>query len=257
MGREGHAELVSRAFTMQAEAFNSSAVANDAGLLDAILEEARPEGSERWLELACGPGVISRRLAPLVESVHGIDITPAMITVARREAASEGIANATFELGDAVATGLGSSEFDGVITRFSVHHLPVPARLFAEAARLLHPGGKLVIADHLADEDPEARAWAQEIERLRDPSHWAGLTANQLRALGDRAGFELERERQTAFELDFDDWLRRGTADSDARALVALAVADRPGGSRCFALGEQQQRRTLMLQMWLGCFRRP
>ena len=41
-----------------------------------------------------------------------------------------------------------------------------------------------MVADHLADEDPRAFAWSQEIERLRDPSHWASLTRERLRALG-------------------------------------------------------------------------
>ncbi|HYB29524.1 MAG TPA: class I SAM-dependent methyltransferase [Solirubrobacteraceae bacterium] len=253
---ERHGQIVDRAFTEQASTFNASAVANAAEILDVIVEDAQPQRSERWLEAACGPGIISRRLAPLVASVHGVDITPAMVETARREAQAAGIDNATFEVGDATATDLDDESFDGALTRFSIHHLPVPGRLFAELARLVRPGGRIVVVDHLADEDAEARAWAQEVERLRDPSHWASLSAARLCALGERAGLELERERRFAFELDFDDWLRRGTSDPAARQLVELALAGRPRGTDFFKVEEQPQGRVLTLQMWLGFWSR-
>lgn len=253
---EHHDRAIDRAFTEQASTFNSSAVANAPGILGAIVEFARPQPTERWLEAACGPGIVTRRLAGMVDSVHGVDLTPAMIETARREAESAGIANATFGVSDATATGLQSATFDGAVTRFSIHHVPVPARLFTELARLVRPGGKIVIADHLADRDAEARSWAQEIERLRDPSHWACLSADRLYTLGERAGLELEREQRLAFELDFEDWLRRGTPDPAARELAELALAERPHGTDCFALKDRQQGRALTLQIWLGLWLR-
>ena len=197
-------------------------MANADSILNAIIELAEPRPSERWLEAACGPGIISRRLAPLVNVVHGIDLTPAMIELARREAAVAELDNAVFEVGDATATGLQAAGFDGAVTRFSLHHLPVPARLFAELSRVVRPGGRVVIVDHVADDDAEARAWSQEIERLRDPSHWACLSEARLRALGEQAGLELTSAQRVAFELDFDDWLRRGTSSAGARARRAL-----------------------------------
>ena len=253
---EHHGGLVDRAFTEQAQTFNASAVANAAETLDAILAAAQPQPSERWLEAACGPGIISRRLAPHVASMHGVDITPAMIEVAREEARATGIDNATFQAVDATATGLDAASFDGAVTRFSIHHLPVPARLFTELARLVRPGGRIVILDHLADDDAEARAWSQEIERLRDPSHWASLSAVRLRALGEQSGLELEREERFAFELDFDDWLRRGTSAPATHALVEMDLAERPRGTDLFALEEHARGRSLTLQMWLGVWRR-
>jgi ubiquinone/menaquinone biosynthesis C-methylase UbiE len=251
-----HHRLVERAFTEQAATFNASAVANAAELLDALVHGAQPQRSQRWLDAACGPGVTSRRLAPLVASVLGVDLTPAMVDLARREAAAAGVDNVTFELGDATATRFEPGTFDGAVTRFSLHHLPVPARLLDELARVVTPGGTVVVLDHLADGDAEARAWAQEVERLRDPSHWASLTEDRLRALGQRAGLRLERERRFGFEVDFDDWLRRGRADPDAQRLVEVALAERPDGTECFALDSRSGRRVLRLQMWLGAWRR-
>lgn len=249
-------ETIVREFTGQAESFNTSQAARATESLDELITVAGPERHERWLEAACGPGLISRRLAPLVREVHGIDLTPAMVEVARREAARAGVGNARFSLGDATATGLAAGSFDGAVARFALHHLPVPGRLFEELARVVLPGGKVVLADHLADERAEALAWSQEIERLRDPSHWACLPASRLRALGERAGLELELERVLTLELDFDDWLTRGSGGRAAPELVEQVLHDRPAGTECFQVRQLDARRVLRLRMWLSRWRR-
>jgi ubiquinone/menaquinone biosynthesis C-methylase UbiE len=257
MGHSEHDRVIARAFTEQAAGFDASAVANAQTLLDAIVGIAEPQAGERWLEAACGPGVIARAFAPHVASVHGVDLTPAMIDTARRRAAEAGAPNLTFDVADATATGLPAASFDGAVTRFSIHHLPVPARLFEELARIVRPGGRLVIADHLADEDADARAWSQEIERLRDPSHWASVTAEQMRVFGERAGLELSDERRLAFELDFDDWLTRGSRNRVAHGLVDRALADAPAAARAFTVRERAEGRRLTLELWLGLWTRP
>jgi ubiquinone/menaquinone biosynthesis C-methylase UbiE len=256
MDRSRHAELVDHAFTQQATSFNASAVANASEILERLIESAHPQRSERWLEAACGPGIIARRLAAAAGSVHGVDVTPAMIETARREALSAGLDNVTFEVGDATATSLPEAGFDGAVTRFSVHHIPVPSRLFYELARLVRPRGTIVVLDHLADRDAEARSWVLEVERLRDPSHWASLSDSELRELGRRAGLQLTGEQRFTFELDFDDWLERGTDSQGARDLVELSIADRPHGTDCFKLSHGTDGRVLALQMWLGVWRR-
>jgi AcrR family transcriptional regulator/SAM-dependent methyltransferase len=237
-------------FTHQAETFNVSAVATGPATLDELLALAAPEPDERWLDAACGPGVVSRALAPRVRAVHGVDATPAMVEVARREAA--GLGNATFAVGDATALALPDGSFDAALTRFAIHHVPVPARLFEELARVVRPGGKVVMADHLADADAEAAAWAQEIERLRDPSHWASLPLTRLRALGAAAGLTLEAESVTPLRLDYEDWLRRGSGGPAARGLVERALAHPPAAAECFRFSAG----ALELRMWMSVWRR-
>jgi SAM-dependent methyltransferase len=252
MKRGDHARIVDRAFSAQAESYNASAVANADEILRVVVAQARPKPTDRWLDAACGPGIVSRRLAGTAGSVHGIDATPAMVETARREAQTAGLRNVTFDVGDATRTAEPDASFNGAVTRFSVHHIPVPSRLFDELRRVVRPGGSIVVLDHLADDDPEARSWSAEVERLRDPSHWACLSRTRLRELGRAAGLALTRERQFSFELDFDDWLRRGTDDQDTRDLVQLSLTMRPSGSDCFSVTSQPSGRILRLQMWLG-----
>jgi SAM-dependent methyltransferase len=242
-------------FTQQAETFNTSAFARET--LDELMELAAPRPGERWLEAACGPGIISRALAPHVGEVHGVDLTPAMVDLARREAVAAGLANATFSVGDATALELPAGSVDGAVARLTIHHVPVPSRLVAELARVVAPGGRVVLADHVADPDADAAAWAQEIERLRDPSHWASLSLRRLRTLGERAGLKLERERILPIALDFEDWLRRGSGGRDALELIERALAERPQGAGAFRVAERAGGRVLELQMWMARWRRP
>src|SRR5947209_10232615 len=119
-----HVHEIVRAFTSQAASFNASAVANAAELLETLVHRANAGRGERWFDAACGPGVVSRRLAACAGSVHGIDATGAMIEIARSEAADARLDNLTFEVGDATATALPTASFDGAVTRFSIPHIP-------------------------------------------------------------------------------------------------------------------------------------
>jgi SAM-dependent methyltransferase len=252
-----HDERVISEFSRQAESLNATAVVGMAETLDALVDLVHADRSQQWLDAACGPGVVARRLAPAVGHVHGIDMTPAMIELAREEAARAGISNARFDLGDATATGHPGESFDGALTRFAIHHIPLPGRLLEELARVVRPGGSVIVADHVADEDADAAAWSQEIERLRDPSHWACLPPRRLRALGEAAGLMLEEEWVIPLELDFDDWLRRGSADPAVHRLVERAIRDPPRAAECFYVRERDDGiRVLGIRLWLSRWQR-
>jgi SAM-dependent methyltransferase len=238
-------------FTHQAESFNRSQAANARETLEALVELADPRPGERWLEAACGPGVVTRALAPRAGAVHGVDLTPAMVELARREAAALG--NATFSVGDATALDDPDGSYDGALARFTLHHVPVPARLVEEMARVVRPGGAVVLADHLLDEDPAAAAWSQELERLRDPSHWVSLPLERLRALGADAGLRLETEAIVPLALDLGEWLERGSGTAVARPLLERLLAAPPASARRFVV----RGGTLTMTWWAARFRRP
>jgi SAM-dependent methyltransferase len=250
-------DTVVREFTHQSESFNAAAAMRSADTLGRLLELIPAAAGERWLDAACGPGLVARGLAARVGEVHGVDMTPAMVALARREAQREGAANAVFSLGDATALGFEPGSFDGAVTRFSLHHIPAPGRVVAELARVVRPGGAVVLADHVTSEDADVAAWHQEIERLRDPSHWACLTPAGLRALGERAGLVLEREHPVPLAIDFEEWIARGSGGEPSRALIAGAVAERVPAPDVFRVVEADGRRRLELVYWLSLWRRP
>jgi SAM-dependent methyltransferase len=150
-------DQVVREFTHQSESFNVAPVMRSADTLGRLVDLIPAAPDAHWLDAACGPGLVARALAPRVGEVHGVDMTPAMVEVARREAAAEGIGNAVFSVGDATALDFADASFDGAVTRFSLHHIPVPGRVVTELARVVRPGGAVVVADHVTSADTPAR----------------------------------------------------------------------------------------------------
>ena len=248
-------ETILREFTHQAESFNASPTMRSDAALGRFVRMVPVGPIARWLDAACGPGLVSRELAPRVGHVHGVDVTPAMIEVARRETKAAGIANAEYSLGDATALTFDDGSFDGALTRFSLHHVPVPGRLVRELARVVRRGGVVAIADHVTAADTDAAAWHQEVERLRDPSHWACLTPARLRAVADEAGLSLVREEFWPLSLDFSEWLGRASVGRDAHALIEAALAERPGGVQTFRVetdadGGRRATLTILASIW-------
>lgn len=250
-----HQDPVRSEFTFQSESFARTFAADPGGTLAALLDVTPAEPSSRWLDVACGPGIVARALAERVGSVVGIDLTEAMVERARADAEAAGIPNAAFEAGDGTAMDLGDDAFDGALTRLSVHHVPVPERMLSEMRRVVRPGGWVLVADHVTDDDADAAAWHEQIERLRDPSHWACQTPARMRALGADAGLELDEERLLPIELDFDDWLARGSGGPASAELIEGLLERWPAAAESFRVQDGAAGRRLMLRYWVGRWR--
>jgi SAM-dependent methyltransferase len=224
-------------FTLQAQSFNDSPAMSSEETLHSLIAMLPLAADQHWLDVACGPGIVSRALAPLVARVIGVDVTPAMIELARAEAGAAGLTNVDFRLGDVARLDLPDDSVDGALCRFAFHHIPVPGRVLAEMSRVVRPGGWVVVSDHVSDERTDLAAWHEEIERLRDPSHWDCLTVGRRRELGVALGLRLADERLQPIRLDYDSWLSRGSTGVANREVIEAAWAERPDGVPSFGRG--------------------
>jgi len=154
-----------------------------------VLELAALKGDERLLDAGCGTGMMALRIAARHPdcTVHGIDISPKMIAVARRDAEMQGLA-VDFRVGSITDLPYPDSSFDVVLTNIMYHHLDLAEKRQAvsEIARVLRgpepvegkPGGRYVSAEF----GPRARNALQRHlakgEYTLYPSHLieAGLT---------------------------------------------------------------------------------
>src|SRR5271167_3176306 len=121
--------LVREQFTRTAEVFGDFAVSTRAGDAELLARMVGAESSDRAVDLACGPGTLALRFARHVRWICGLDLTPAMLERARRSAAEDNLNNLDFAVGDAQALPFGGSTLDVVVSSFSLHHIPDPARV--------------------------------------------------------------------------------------------------------------------------------
>jgi ArsR family transcriptional regulator len=91
-------------------------------------------------------------------SALGVDRSPGMLRMARSKLAQAGLANVELRQGDMYALPLASGSADVVILHQVLHYAQQPAAAIAEAARLLAPGGRLLIVDFAPHDKEELRA---------------------------------------------------------------------------------------------------
>jgi ubiquinone/menaquinone biosynthesis C-methylase UbiE len=183
-----HQDLILDQFTRQATVFSTATAITDEDALRMVVEAARPAPDDRLLDVACGPGLVVCAFAPHVQAATGIDVTPAMLERARKLVADKGLANVAWRQSDVSALPYADASFTIVTTRFSVHHFLDPAAVLREMVRVCAPGGRIVVVDDYASEDPAKAAAFNRLEKLRDPSHSRCLTLTELKGLFGAAG---------------------------------------------------------------------
>ena len=127
----------------------------------AILETIGPGPFRAVLDLGTGTGRMVELLAPLSDRAVGIDASHAMLNLARARVARAGLRNVQLRQGDLYALPVERDGYDLVVIHQVLHYLDDPARALREAARVLRPGGRLLvvpISPHTADESSASRA---------------------------------------------------------------------------------------------------
>ena len=113
----------------------------------ALVQLLADEPVDDLLDIGTGTGRILEVMAPKVERGVGIDRSREMLSVARVNLERAGAGNCSIRQGDMYQLPLPGASFDAVVIHQVLHYADEPARAIAEAARVLRPGGRLVVAD--------------------------------------------------------------------------------------------------------------
>jgi SAM-dependent methyltransferase len=140
----------------EADRFDRSVARYDAPFLAAA--GLRPD--DRVLDVGCGTGRTTREAARRAASALGVDLSAAMLDVARRRAAAEGLSNVRFVQADAQVSAFPPEGFDVAVSRTGAMFFADPVAALANVGRALPPGGRLVL---LVWQALEANEWMTEI----------------------------------------------------------------------------------------------
>jgi ubiquinone/menaquinone biosynthesis C-methylase UbiE len=147
----------------------------------------------RVLEVAIGTG---RNLPhyPAGAAVTGIELSPAMLAIARQRATGLG-RDVNLHEGDAEHLPYGDASFDTVVCALSLCTIPSPAAAISEIKRVLVPGGRLLLLDHIASTWPPIYAAQWLLEQITIRAAGEHFTRRQL-PLVQAAGFQVAEAKR-------------------------------------------------------------
>lgn len=131
-------------------------------------------------DVGTGTGFVAAGLSSRVDQVIGIDNSPAMLEVARKNLGSLGSDNVEFVRGEVSSLPLADDSVDAACANMVLHHAPDPETMLAEMARVVRPGGTVAITDEVK----------HPYEWMRDEHAdvWLGFGKEQVRRFFARAG---------------------------------------------------------------------
>jgi len=170
------------------------------------------------LDIGTGTGHTLQVLGGKAASGVGIDRSIDMLKVARANVWRAGLRNCQVRLADMLRLPYAADSFDTVTLRMVLHFAENPEATIAEAARVLRPGGRLVVVDLAPHDRPELR---------RDHAHrWMGFADHDLRAFFERGGLVAEApQRLDGGPLVVCLWLGKRPANDVRKPLSSQAAS--------------------------------
>lgn len=223
--------LAQAQFAPVAAAYVTSATHAHGADLARMVELFGPSGSEVVLDVATGGGHTALAFAPRVRHVVASDLTLEMLQAARQHIVAQQTANVVYCRAAAEALPFAVASFDLVTCRIAAHHFGDIRAFVAEAARVLRPGGRLLISDHIGLEDAELDAFMDRFERWRDPSHVRAYSYAEWQEFCAAAGLHVTYTEDDDREpYEFESWtarMRMPVAEREALERWLLAAPAR------------------------------
>ncbi len=192
----------------------------------ALLSMVPSVAGGRLLDIGTGTGRVLELLAPRVRQAVGVDASKAMLALARARLAGPDYAHCAVRLADMYRLTLATGSFDTVVLQMVLHHAEAPAAVIAEAARVLHPGGRLLLIDLAAHDRRDLIG--------RFAHRWPGFSDADINRLFASAGLDQSTPLTISGGLPVRIW--PATRSADATGALAAAGASNVGIVREFSI---------------------
>ncbi|MFT8541572.1 class I SAM-dependent methyltransferase [Acetobacter sp.] len=196
-------------YALRAQDYVTSTVHSQGSDLDRVESLVAGKELRRVLDIGCGGGHVTYRLAPHVGEVVACDVTGPMLDAVAQEAARQGLSNVTIVQAPAEKLPFEQESFDAVFCRFTTHHWSDALAGLREARRVLAPSGMALFIDVTAPPSGLLDSWLQSMELLRDISHVRDYTVAEWTAMVGQAGFILQSVGTHRLRMDFENWVAR------------------------------------------------
>lgn len=195
------------------------------------VELAGLQPGERVLDLSGRAGGVALQVAGMAASVESVQPDEGLAVEGRRLAEMLGRENVYFHHVPLDRLPFDAGQFDVVFWCLTLAQTPLPMRTLAEVARVLRPGGRLVLQEVTAFGRPTLDLRMAELERRRNQRHVAFYTEEELRALLETPGLAVLRKGRTCLTQHFDYWVDTavasvGEVEELRRAFFTLSLAD-------------------------------
>lgn len=188
-----------------------------------LAEIIRPLGVEHVLDVATGTAAAAAVVAKsgVRKRIVGVDSSAAML----RQARASGVDSVQLVVGLVEELPFADGAFDLVMCTRALHHIKRPELAVAEMARVVRPGGHVVVADNVTGYTGALHERVEQIQRMRDPGHSSTLNEQELVELLRGNALEVVECHRTSSFRPLDQWLDDGGTDPVSAAEIRRRLA--------------------------------
>ncbi len=185
--------------------------------LTKLIKVLNPKKSDRVLDVGCGAGHTTYAISPFVKEVVALDNSLPMLEIVSFQKEERGLTNVSVLRSKADNINLPSESFEKITCRIAAHHFPDLDLFLKEAARLLVPGGAILVVDNSAPDDQELHYFSDTLEKIKDSSHFRLYTEANWRLAFSSSGIQIEYLDYYQSRHDFGKWANVADMDLDAK----------------------------------------